>query len=50
MVFAKQSRGAMARYIVTNDIEDPEEIKGFNIGGYQYDANLSSEDEWVFTR
>ena len=50
MVFAKQSRGAMARYIVDHNIEDPEEIKGFNTGGYRYDENLSSEDEWVFTR
>lgn len=50
MVFAKQSRGAMARYIVDNNINDPEEIKGFNIGGYRYDENLSTESEWVFTR
>lgn len=50
MVFAKQSRGAMARYIVDNKITDVEEIKAFNVGGYRFDANLSSEDEWVFTR
>ena len=50
MVFAKQSRGAMARYIIDNNIEEPEEIKGFNVGGYQFDANLSTENEWVFTR
>jgi len=50
MVFAKQSRGAMARYIVDNDINNPEDIKGFNTGGYRYDENLSTEDEWVFTR
>ncbi|XOV67728.1 MAG: peroxide stress protein YaaA [Fluviicola sp.] len=50
MVYAKQSRGAMARYIVDHNIEDPEEIKGFNIGGYQFDTNLSTETEFVFTR
>ncbi len=50
MVFAKQSRGAMARFIVDNEIKDVEEIKAFNVGGYRFDANLSSEDEWVFTR
>lgn len=50
MVFAKQSRGAMARYIIDNNITDPEDIKGFNVGGYHYDENLSSLDEWVFTR
>lgn len=50
MVYAKQSRGAMARFIVDNNIEDPEEIKAFNVGGYRFDENLSSENEWVFTR
>ena len=50
MVYAKQSRGAMARYIIDHNISDVEEIKGFNTGGYQFDANLSKGDEWVFTR
>ncbi|MFZ9028081.1 MAG: peroxide stress protein YaaA [Crocinitomicaceae bacterium] len=50
MVFAKNARGAMARFIVQNNITDPEEIKLFNIGGYQFDSNLSTENEWVFTR
>jgi uncharacterized protein len=50
MVFAKRSRGAMARYIVDNKITDPEELKGYNVDGYRYDENLSKEDDWVFTR
>lgn len=50
MVFAKQSRGAMARYIVENKIENPEELKAFNVGGYRYDENLSKGNDWVFTR
>ena len=50
MVFAKQSRGAMARYIVENNLTDPEEIKSFNKDGYRFDENLSNGDEWVFTR
>lgn len=50
MVFAKQSRGAMARYIVDHNIYDPEKIKEFNVEGYRYDESLSSENEWVFTR
>jgi cytoplasmic iron level regulating protein YaaA (DUF328/UPF0246 family) len=50
MVFAKQSRGAMARYIVENNITDPEQLKLFDVGGYQYDDNLSEGDNWVFTR
>ncbi|MCO4814690.1 MAG: peroxide stress protein YaaA [Flavobacteriales bacterium] len=50
MVFAKRARGMMARYIVKNDINNPEDLKSFNIGGYRFDENLSSENDWVFTR
>ena len=50
MVFAKRARGAMARFIVVNNISDPEEIKGFDADRYRYDENLSTENEWVFTR
>lgn len=48
--FAKRARGAMARYVVENRLTDPEGIKGFNIGGYAYDADLSEGDKWVFLR
>lgn len=50
MVFAKKARGMMALYIIQHDINDPELIKGFSADGYRFDANLSSENEWVFTR
>jgi uncharacterized protein len=50
MTFAKQARGAMARFIVQNKITNPELIKTFATGGYQFDANLSNEKEWIFTR
>lgn len=50
MVYAKHARGAMARFVVQNNIVDPEEVKLFNTDGYQYDDNLSTENEWVFTR
>ncbi|MEY4522640.1 MAG: hypothetical protein RIT10_1825 [Bacteroidota bacterium] len=50
MMFAKHARGAMARYIVNNELIDPEEIKLFSQDGYGFDHNLSSENEWVFTR
>ncbi|MBT3330095.1 MAG: peroxide stress protein YaaA [Rhodospirillaceae bacterium] len=48
--FAKQARGMMARYIVQNRIKDPEDLKNFDLGGYQYRAALSNGDAWVFTR
>jgi cytoplasmic iron level regulating protein YaaA (DUF328/UPF0246 family) len=48
--FAKRARGAMARFIVENQLTDPEEIKGFTSGGYAFDPDLSAGDTWVFTR
>jgi len=48
--FAKKARGLMVRYIIDNNIEDVTGIKNFNLAGYGYDANLSTENQWVFTR
>jgi len=50
MVFAKRARGSMARYIVQNNISDPEQIKLFDTDGYSFDVNQSTEDDWVFVR
>jgi len=50
MVYAKKARGMMARYIIKNALENPEEIKLFDVDGYQFDVNRSSENDWVFTR
>lgn len=48
--FAKKARGMMVRYIIDNNIENAEDLKGFNYGDYAFDTNLSSENELVFTR
>jgi len=48
--YAKKARGMMVRYIIDNTIETVEGLKGFNYGGYAFDANLSSEKELLFTR
>lgn len=48
--FAKKARGLMTRYIIENNIESIEDLKGFNKDGYQFDANLSTETKFVFTR
>lgn len=50
MVFAKKARGMMASYIIKNQISNPEDLKQFNIDNYLFNANLSSEKDWVFTR
>ena len=49
-LFAKRARGAMARYIIQNRIETPEALKKFSADGYQYQPDLSSATDFVFTR
>ena len=49
-VFLKRARGLMARYIIQNRIEKPEDLKGFDLDRYEYNENLSGKSNWVFTR
>jgi cytoplasmic iron level regulating protein YaaA (DUF328/UPF0246 family) len=48
--FAKKARGLMSRFIIQNQITDPEEIKAFDLDGYFYNNQISKGDQWVFTR
>ncbi|MDC0384330.1 peroxide stress protein YaaA [Candidatus Marinimicrobia bacterium] len=48
--YAKKARGMMARYIVTNKIENEADILKFNLGGYKFEPALSNPSEPVFTR
>jgi cytoplasmic iron level regulating protein YaaA (DUF328/UPF0246 family) len=48
--FAKKARGLMVRYIIDNNIEKVEDLKGFNYANYAFDIKLSTETELVFTR
>ncbi|MEQ1534951.1 MAG: peroxide stress protein YaaA [Burkholderiaceae bacterium] len=48
--FAKQARGLMARYIILNRITTPAKLKKFNLAGYAYAADASTEDRLVFQR
>ena len=49
-LFAKRARGKMARYIISQGLDEPEAIKGFNGDGYQFSLKHSSSDHWVFIR
>ncbi|GFD93339.1 UPF0246 protein [Alteromonas sp. KUL156] len=50
MTFAKKARGLMVRYIIDNNVEILEELKGFDVEGYGFSEEMSTETELVFTR
>ena len=49
-MFAKQARGTMARFIITNRVDKTEGLKDFNLSGYQFRSDLSDDNKWVYTR
>ena len=49
-IFAKWARGMMADYIIQNNLDEPEQIKAFNLAEYKYSRNDSGDSNWVFTR
>lgn len=49
-VYAKKARGLMTRFILENKIENPEELKLFDLDGYGFSESLSNENIWMFTR
>ena len=48
--FAKKARGLMSRFIIQNQLNDPEDLKAFDSEGYYFNNQLSKGDNWVFTR
>jgi len=48
--FAKKARGLMARYIIQNQLTDVEQLKGFDLAGYEFSEDLTQGNDWVFTR
>lgn len=50
MMYAKHARGAMARDIIQQEYKSVEDLKGYNVDGYSYSEQLSTENEWVFVR
>ena len=49
-VYAKMARGEMVRFMAANHVKEPEQMKGFNWSGYQFDQDLSSDTEYYFVR
>lgn len=48
--FAKKARGQMARFIVENQLTDPEDLKDFDKDGYGFESSMSDESLWTFLR
>jgi len=49
-IFAKRARGMMANWLIRNRIEHSERIKEFDLENYQFDADLSDQKQWTFSR
>ncbi|MFK8038892.1 MAG: peroxide stress protein YaaA [Crocinitomicaceae bacterium] len=50
MTFAKKARGLMTRYIITENINDLEGLKGFDAEGYYFYPQESTDKDLVFRR
>jgi len=49
-IYMKQARGAMARFMIANRVEEPDGLKAFSEDGYRYSEQHSTERELVFVR
>ena len=49
-IYAKKARGLMSDYIIRNHLTRVDDLKAFDLEGYRYNARLSSEVQWFFTR
>jgi len=48
--YAKKARGQMARFIIENELNEPDGMRKFKTDGYRYNRAESSARELVFTR
>lgn len=48
--WAKKARGAMARFVIQNRLQDPDSILDFDTGGYRHDPDLSAPGRPAFYR
>ena len=48
--YAKNARGAIARFIIQNRLKSEKDLKKFDLDGYVYNAEKSSEGKFVFIR
>lgn len=49
-MFVKVARGLMTRWVIDNRIDDPARLKDFNVEGYKFNAEASTDNTLEFTR
>lgn len=49
-LWVKQARGAMAQWVIKNQIQRVDDLPGFDMKGYYFSEPMSSENELVFLR
>ncbi|MBM81086.1 MAG: peroxide stress protein YaaA [Planctomycetaceae bacterium] len=47
---AKKARGLLSAYIIQNRLKKADDIKNFDVDGYEFNEELSTDDKWMFTR
>lgn len=47
---AKTARGVMARWMISNRINEVEDMRAFDAAGYAFDPEASRENQWIFRR
>ena len=50
MMYAKNARGKMARFIIEQGIENLSDMQGFDLDGYRFETERSIENRLVFLR
>jgi hypothetical protein len=48
--YAKKARGMMSRFVISERINNPQDLKQFDVQGYRYSEELSKVDKFVFLR
>ena len=49
-IYAKKARGQMLNFLIKNRIQNPQDLKKFTANNYQFNPQLSSEYNWIFSR
>ncbi len=49
-IYSKQARGLMTRFIVKNNLDNPQDLLAFDYENYAYSSALSKENHLVFCR